>query len=131
MKNVITNPNHSYASCRAWSVKLLPAGMHVDLHDNSVSRLQVQTKTTRPSRQHEYRNRTVGSIKLLKQRRTIVGFRRSIKSQERISPELEVVSENVHDVGHLEEDENLWVSICQPSLSLSDKHSAYPMASLE
>jgi len=80
-----------------------------DSHDDRVSTLQVESQSSSSSREDEDLVRRVGSVELGDEIRSVVGLGRPVESKKTVSVSSvgEVVFKDVHDLDHLEEEENL------------------------
>lgn len=80
-----------------------------DSHDDGIGSLQVETETSSSSGKDEDLVGRVGGVKLGDEICSVVGLGGSIESKKAVSVSSvdEVVLEDVHDVDHLEEHEDL------------------------
>ena len=81
-------------------------------HNDSISRLQVQTKTTSTRGQDEHLDVRILRVEQSDVSGTILRFRSTIQTKVFPIHHLQEVLHDIHDLRHLEEDEDLGTRLC-------------------
>lgn len=92
----------------------------MNIHDDRIGSLQVETETSCSSREDEDLVRRIGLVELRDEVRSVVRLGRTIESKHLVAVASvdEVVLEDVHDVDHLEEDKDLKTRMRMRELSI-------------